>query len=159
MAPGPFSVRSASPSRRANWSRWSGLTGWARRHYWARALAGMLVPAFGYVRIDGMRRRESEDVELEIRRRVVYLPADPWLPGGRTGREWVLAVGRAWGVTDKRLFDHAERLLDLFELLEQADQSMSRYSTGQRKKIALCATLATDAPILLLDEPFSGGLD
>jgi ABC-type multidrug transport system ATPase subunit len=105
------------------------------------ALAGVLVPAFGHVRIDGMRRRESEEVELEIRRRVVYLPADPWLPSGRTGREWVLAVGRAWGVADERLFDHAERLLDLFELVEQADQSMSRYSTGQRKKIALCATL------------------
>jgi ABC-type multidrug transport system ATPase subunit len=36
---------------------------------------------------------------------------------------------------------------------------MSGYSTGQRKKIALCATLATDARTLLLDEPFSGGLD
>jgi ABC-type multidrug transport system ATPase subunit len=47
----------------------------------------------------------------------------------------------------------------LFELAEQADQPMSGYSTGQRKKVALCATLATDAPILLLDEPFSGGLD
>lgn len=123
------------------------------------AMAGVLAPTFGHVRVDGMRRRESEDVELEIRRRVVYLPADPWLPSGRTGREWVLAVGRAWGVAEARLFDHAARLLDLFELAEQADQAMTRYSTGQRKKIALCGMLATDAPILLLDEPFSGGLD
>jgi ABC-type multidrug transport system ATPase subunit len=123
------------------------------------ALAGVLAPAFGHVLVDGMRRRESEEVELEIRRRVVYLPADAWLPAGRTGREWVLAVGRAWGVADGRLFDHAERLLDLFELAEKADQPMTGYSTGQRKKVALCATLATDAPILLLDEPFSGGLD
>jgi ABC-type multidrug transport system ATPase subunit len=123
------------------------------------AMAGVLAPAFGHVRIDGMRRRESEEVELDIRRRVVYLPAEPWLPAGRTGREWVLAVGRAWGVADERLFDHSDRLLALFELAEQADQPMSRYSTGQRKKIALCATLATDASILLLDEPFSGGLD
>jgi len=123
------------------------------------ALAGILSPAFGHVRIDGMRRRESEEAELEIRRRVVYLPADAWLPSGRTGREWVLGVGRAWGAPDARLFDHGERLLDLFELKEQADQPMSRYSTGQRKKVALCATLATDASILLLDEPFSGGLD
>jgi ABC-type multidrug transport system ATPase subunit len=123
------------------------------------ALAGLLAPSQGHVRIDGMRRRESEEVELAIRRRVVYLPADAWLPSGKTGREWVLAVGRAWGVADGRLFDHVERLLDLFELQEQADQAMSRYSTGQRKKVALCATLATDAPILLLDEPFSGGLD
>lgn len=122
-------------------------------------LAGILAPVRGDVRVGGRRRRASEEVELAIRRRIVYLPAEPWLPGGRTGREWVLAVGRTWGVGDDRLYAHAERLLDLFELGEQADRPMMGYSTGQRKKVALCAALATDAPILLLDEPFSGGLD
>ena len=32
-------------------------------------------------------------------------------------------------------------------------------SAGQKKKVALCSALVTEAPILLLDEPFSGGLD
>jgi ABC-type multidrug transport system ATPase subunit len=122
--------------------------------------AGVLSPVRGQVRIDGLRRRESEEAEIDIRRRVVYLPADPWLPGHRSGREWVIAVGRTWGVDDDdRLFDHADRLFDLFDLTDQADQPISSYSSGQKKKVALCATLATDAPILLLDEPFSGGLD
>src|SRR5687767_7914728 len=74
------------------------------------AVAGVLSPVRGHVRIDGLRRRESEEAELAIRRRVVYLPADAWLPAGRSGREWVLAVGRAWGVDDDRLIDHADRL-------------------------------------------------
>ncbi len=123
------------------------------------AVAGVLSPVRGRVLVDGLRRRESEEAELAIRRRVVYLPADPWLPAARSGREWVLAVGRAWGVDDDRLLDHADRLFDLFDLAEQADRPISAYSTGQKKKAALCATLATDASILLLDEPFSGGLD
>ena len=36
---------------------------------------------------------------------------------------------------------------------------IASYSTGQKRKIALCAALVTDAPVMLLDEPFSGGLD
>jgi ABC-type multidrug transport system ATPase subunit len=55
--------------------------------------------------------------------------------------------------------DHAERLLRLFNLAEQGDWPISSYSTGQQKKIALCGALITEAPYLLLDEPFSGGLD
>ncbi len=122
-------------------------------------MAGILAPQRGHVVIDGMRRRSSSEAELEIRRRVVYLPDQPWLPKDRTGREFVLAVGRIYGIEDERLLDHSHRLFELFHLEEQADAPIRTYSTGQRKKAALCGTLVTDAPILLLDEPFSGGLD
>ena len=77
----------------------------------------------------------------------------------RTGREFILAVGRLYGIDDLRLFDHAERLLRLFELTTQGDQPIYTYSAGQSKKISLCSALVTEAPYLLLDEPFSGGLD
>jgi ABC-type multidrug transport system ATPase subunit len=122
-------------------------------------LAGALWPLKGYVEIDGRRRRESEEAEIAIRRKVVYLPAEPWVPLARTGREWLLAVGRVYQIEDDRLLDHVDRLLALFDLTEHGDSGISSYSTGQRKKIALAATLVTEAPIMLLDEPFAGGLD
>jgi ABC-2 type transport system ATP-binding protein len=55
--------------------------------------------------------------------------------------------------------EHIPRLLALFNLEDQADQRIPAYSTGQKKKLALAAALVTEAPILLLDEPFAGGLD
>jgi ABC-2 type transport system ATP-binding protein len=55
--------------------------------------------------------------------------------------------------------EHVDRLLELFELTEQGDQPIRGYSSGQKKKIALSSALVTEAPVLLLDEPFSGGLD
>jgi ABC-2 type transport system ATP-binding protein len=121
--------------------------------------AGILAPLKGYVEIDGKRRRRSVDEELAIRRQVVYLAADPFIPGGKTGREWLLAVGRLYEVEDERLMVHAERLLTLFDLADRADSPIHAYSTGQKKKIAVCAALITEAPVMLLDEPFSGGLD
>lgn len=123
------------------------------------SIAGALAPQKGYVEIDGLRRRSSEDAELAIRRKVFYLPDHPWLPVHKTGREFLLAVGRLYSVDYDRLFDHIDRLLALFDLDENGDAPISSYSTGQQKKISICSALVSDAPVLLLDEPFSGGLD
>ncbi len=122
-------------------------------------MAGVLQPQHGHAAIDGVRRRQSTDDELALRRSVVYLPDQPWLPAMRTGREFLLSVGRLYDVDDGRLMDHVDRLLSLFDLADQGDSPIRSYSAGQQKKIALCSALATEAPVLLLDEPFSGGLD
>lgn len=122
-------------------------------------LAGVLWPQRGWVEIDGVRRRQSTEEERALRRRVAYLPDDPWMPGARTGREYLLATGRLYGHDDFELFDHADRLLRLFHLEGKGDSPIGGYSTGQRKKLTLAGALITKAPYLLLDEPFSGGLD
>ena len=123
------------------------------------AVAGLLSPRKGKILINGLRRRGAPEDELAIRRQFMYLPADAWLPKSQTGREYLLALGGLYGVDVDRLFGHAEQLLDLFELSEKADARMSDYSTGRQKKIALCGALVSEAPVMILDEPFSGGLD
>ena len=40
-------------------------------------IAGTLYPQKGYVEIDGLRRHRSEEEELAIRHRAVYLPDHP----------------------------------------------------------------------------------
>lgn len=122
-------------------------------------MGGVLPPIRGEVLIDGLRRRGSVEEEMELRRRVVFLPDQPWLPSAHSGREFLLAVGRIYGIDEERLIEHAARLLDLFDLAEQADAPLRTYSAGQKKKAALCSALVTEAAVLLLDEPFSGGLD
>jgi ABC-type multidrug transport system ATPase subunit len=122
-------------------------------------LAGVLEPQRGEVIIDGIRRRSSVENELALRRKAVFLPDRCYLPKQRTGREFLLGVGRIYDVDELRLLDHSQRLLDLFELTELGDSPIRNYSAGQQKKISLASALITDAEILLLDEPFSGGLD
>jgi ABC-type multidrug transport system ATPase subunit len=122
-------------------------------------MAGAIAPQRGHVEFDGFVRRSDADGERALRRRIAYLPDDTWLPWASTGREFLLAVGRLYEIDEFRLFDHADRLLQLFQLKEKADSPIRSYSTGQRKKVALASALITEAPCLLLDEPFSGGLD
>jgi ABC-type multidrug transport system ATPase subunit len=123
------------------------------------AMAGILAPQEGYVEFDGVRRRNSAAGELEIRRQTAYLPDAPWLPTSRTGREFLLMVAQLYDVPVARAMDHADRLLTLLNLKAEGDRTIASYSAGQQKKIALAATLITEAKYLLLDEPFSGGLD
>jgi ABC-type multidrug transport system ATPase subunit len=122
-------------------------------------MAGILSPQQGFVEIDGLRRRRTAEDEIAIRRRVVYLPDHPWHPVNRTGREFLLGVGRLYDVELNHLMDHVERLLDLFTLAREGDWPISSYSNGQKKKIAIASALVTEAPVMLLDEPFAGGLD
>jgi ABC-type multidrug transport system ATPase subunit len=68
-------------------------------------------------------------------------------------------VGRLYRDDDERLMDHADRLISLFELSAKEDSVISSYSSGQKKKLLLSAALITQAPVMILDEPFSGGLD
>jgi ABC-type multidrug transport system ATPase subunit len=122
-------------------------------------IAGVLTPQRGTVEIEGRLRRGSEESEIWIRQHTVYLPDKPWLPANRSGREYLVAVGRLYGVDSERLLEHIDRLLPLFHLCKEADWAIRSYSSGQKKKIAICGALVTEAPIMLLDEPFGGGLD
>lgn len=123
------------------------------------AVAGTLTPARGYVEIGGLRRRISEETEIQIRKQTVFLPDHPWLPDFMTAREWLLAVGQLYDIESDHLMDHVNRLLDLFQLTDKGDSPIRTCSNGQKKKVAICGALVTDAPVLVLDEPFTGGLD
>jgi ABC-type multidrug transport system ATPase subunit len=122
-------------------------------------MAGILSPQHGRVLIGGLERKSTVQAELAIRRMSVFLPDRPWLPKNRTGREYLTAVGELYAVPGDELMSHIDRLLQVFELAREGDWPIRSYSAGQQKKIALSAALVTRAPILLLDEPFSGGLD
>lgn len=122
-------------------------------------IAGLICPARGQVNINGRRRRASEEVELEIRKQVAFLPDHPWLPEFMTTREWLMTVGQLYDLEADRLMDHINRLLDLFQLTDKGDAPIRTCSNGQKKKIAICGTLVTESPVLVLDEPFTGGLD
>jgi ABC-2 type transport system ATP-binding protein len=122
-------------------------------------MAGLVAPLVGHVEVNGVRRRQTAEEELQIRRQTVWLSAEPWLPVAHTGREWLLAAGRVYGISDQRLMDHVPRLMSLFNLDEQIDPRISSYSTGQKKKLAIAAALVAETPLMLLDEPFAGGLD
>src|SRR2546427_2554204 len=114
-------------------------------------IAGLIAPAKGHVEINGLRRRANGEIELRIRRQMAFLPDHPWLPEFMTVREWLLAVGQLYDIDAERLMDHIVRLLALFQLTEKGDSPIRTCSNGQKKKIAICGALVTEAPVMVLD--------
>jgi len=83
--------------------------------------------------------------------RLAYVPGDVTLWPGLTGGEIIDLLGRLRGGIDAK---RRQALIERFEL-DPAKKARA-YSRGNRQKVALIAALASDAELLLLDEPTAG---
>ncbi|WP_068054941.1 ABC transporter ATP-binding protein [Nocardia xishanensis] len=88
---------------------------------------------------------------VALHARLAYVPGEVILWPGITGGEVIDLMGRLRGGLDRRRRDE---LLDRFDL--DPRQKARVYSKGNRQKVALVAALASDAELLLLDEPTVG---
>jgi ABC-2 type transport system ATP-binding protein len=88
---------------------------------------------------------------VTLHRRLAYVPGDVTLWPGLTGGEIIDLLGRLRGGLDPK---RRRALTERFQL-DPAKKARA-YSKGNRQKVALIAALASDAELLLLDEPTAG---
>ncbi|SAI12236.1 molybdenum ABC transporter ATP-binding protein [Bordetella ansorpii] len=124
-----------------------------------QAIAGLLTPRAGHVKLDGRTLFDAaRGIDLPPReRRVGYLFQHYALFPHLTVRQNV-----AFGLTSwrkRRLSpEDAARVQDLLErfgLAGMADSRPVRLSGGQQQRVALARALACEPRVLLLDEPFA----
>ena len=118
-----------------------------------RMLTGLLEPTSGAVAFDG---RETRLDPLEFRRRLGYVPEEPYLYPFLSGREYVELVGRLRELPPAPMDRKIGALLELFGLSDAAEQGIASYSKGMKQKILVIAALLHDPDLLILDEPDTG---
>ena len=113
-----------------------------------RILLGLLRADGGTATVLG---RDPWNDATELHRHLAYVPGDVVLWPSLSGGEVIDLLGRLRGGTDEQ---RRRRLVERFELDET--KKGKAYSKGNRQKVALVAALASDVPLLVLDEPTAG---
>ena len=113
-----------------------------------RILLGLLRADRGFARV--LDRDPWHDA-TDLHRQLAYVPGDVVLWPTLSGGEVIDLLGRLRGGIDE---DRRKRLVERFELDET--KKGKAYSKGNRQKVALVAALASDVPLLVLDEPTAG---
>lgn len=124
-----------------------------------RAVAGLLTPDSGHVRVDGRVLYDAASrIELPTRRREVgYVYQDYALfPHLTVAQNIGFGLDRGWLNPRRRHPDpRVQTWIDSFELGNVADSYPSRISGGQRQRVALARALVAGPRIVVLDEPFA----
>jgi len=118
-----------------------------------KLIAGLLRPTAGVVRVSGFDvLREA----VEVKRRLSYVPDQPYLYEKLTGREFLEFVGRLHRMNGANLERAIDRLLEFFGCLEYADELTESYSHGMKQRIVIASALLTEPQVLVIDEPTVG---
>src|SRR5262245_33123416 len=116
-------------------------------------VVGLLEPSAGGIFLDGCRSTEDP---VEYKRRIGYVPEEPYLYSHLTAGEYLTLVGRLRGLEPAALDRKVSLLLRLFMLYDSRYSRMTAFSKGMRQRVLLAAALMHNPRLIVLDEPFSG---
>jgi ABC-2 type transport system ATP-binding protein len=116
-----------------------------------RALAGILRPTAGQVRIDG---HDVVREPIEAKKRLAFMPDEPHLFEYLTVHEHLQLTARLYSVPD--VAQRSAALLEELELSGKEHSLPGELSRGMRQKVVIACGLVRNATTLLFDEPLTG---
>jgi ABC-2 type transport system ATP-binding protein len=117
-----------------------------------KLITGQLRPSKGSVTVLGEPIWKNPKLYF----RVGFCPEQDAFYDRMTGLEWVTALVRLNGFTDKESADAAEKALTSVDLMDAANKKIGAYSKGMRQRVKLAQAIVHDPEMLILDEPLSG---
>jgi ABC-2 type transport system ATP-binding protein len=118
-----------------------------------KMITGLIEPTFGEILFEG---RPIHDDLIGFKRRMGYVPEEPYLYTHLSGLEYLTMVAELRDLPRRLARERIDGLLKLFSLHSDRDALLGGYSKGMRQKILLIAALLHNPDLLLFDEPFSG---
>ena len=135
----------------------SGITGLlgpngAGKSTFMKVITGQLKPSKGTIRVLGEPIWGNPAVYF----RIGFCPEQDAFYERMTGLEWVTALVRLNGLSEKEAGDAARRALTAVDLMDAAGKKIGAYSKGMRQRVKLAQAIVHDPQLLILDEPLAG---
>jgi ABC-2 type transport system ATP-binding protein len=116
-------------------------------------ILGLTEPTEGEVMVCGL---ESTRHQMEIKKRVGFMPDDVGFYDNMTGLENLIYIGKLNGLSKKDAEERAKHLLKQVGLEEAMNKKAGKYSRGMRQRLGLADTLMKNPDIVIMDEPTLG---
>jgi daunorubicin resistance ABC transporter ATP-binding subunit len=118
-----------------------------------RILVTLLAKTSGTARVVGLDVTQQPH---EVRTKIGYAAQSIGLDDDLTARENLTLSGRPHGMSKSQANNRATELLEILSLTTVADDRITRFSGGMRRRIDLARALMHRPPVLFLDEPTVG---
>ena len=118
-------------------------------------IIGIIKPDKGQVFFDD-EDITSYPMYLRARRGVGYLPQETSIFRKLTVMQNIMAILEILPISKSEQKDRADTLLDELGIKHLSDQKANLLSGGERRRLEITRSLATNPSFILLDEPFAG---
>lgn len=107
----------------------------------------------GTILVDGYNTVEHD---LDVRRRIGYLPEHNPLYADMKVGEYLRYVGEIRGLKDSKLAARLDEMVQVCALSAMIDRPIGQLSKGFRQRVGLAQAMMHNPDLLILDEPSSG---
>ena len=115
-----------------------------------KILMNLISPTKGEVRIFG------ENVKnVDIRKKIGFLPDRPYFYEYLTGREFLDYCGKLFNLKKRERTERIDKLLELVGLTQDQNLQLRKYSQGMLQRLGFAQVLINNPELLILDEPLT----
>jgi len=118
-----------------------------------KMMGGLLAPTSGSVKICGIdMATQPEKAKVKIG----FIPDRPYLYEKLTAMEFLKFTAELYGVDGAGFAARAEEKLQLFSLLDWADELIESFSHGMKQRLIMSAAMLHNPEVIIVDEPMVG---
>ena len=116
-----------------------------------KLLMQLIYPTSGHAEILG-----SPVGDVAVKRRIGYLPENPYFYDNLTAEELLVYFARMFGCSAKQGRERASRLLDEVGIGAERRFQLRKFSKGMVQRVGIAQALINEPEMVFLDEPMSG---
>ena len=118
-----------------------------------KMIAGLLRPTRGDISVCGF---DVQRDYIEAKRRMAYVPDQPYLYDKLSGFEFLEFIGEMYGLDRAERRKEIARLSTVFDMDGYLDLLTESYSHGMKQRVVLAGTLLHKPKVMVVDEPLVG---